>query len=110
VERVGGYSPDTGDALAEWLGEFLNDPDRADVRRKLRESGAVEKHAFVIAAGFAPVPFSVTDLLLRDDAPLPTTDPTLPSEVSHVWAASSWATGAVFSWSPSSGWRRFEKR
>jgi hypothetical protein len=87
VERIAGWHADTGDALAEWLGEFLTASRQDDVRRKLADSGAAERHTFVIFPGFADAPFSVIGLLLDDEAPLPQTDPILPNEVTDVWAA-----------------------
>ena len=110
LEQVAGYMADTGNALAEWLGAFLRDNERADVRRKLARSGAEERHAFVIVTGLSGVPFAVTGLLIPDDAPLPIVTPDLPSEVTDVWAASSWDSGVGFRWSSATRrWRRFSK-
>jgi hypothetical protein len=109
-ERTGGWLADTGDALAEWLGEFLASSKCSDVRRKLADSGASERHAFIFLPGLdSEAPFSVTDLLARDDAPLPEVDPVLPAEVTHVWAASSWSTGNCVLWSPEKGWAAIAK-
>jgi hypothetical protein len=108
-ERSGGFVGETGDPLACWLGEFLHDVRRADVRRKLARSGATETHAFVVALGFSPAPFGVTDLLIRDDPPPPRIDPSLPDEIGEVWAASSWTAGRVFRWSERCGWQTFDK-
>jgi hypothetical protein len=108
-EKTGGWVADTGDACAEWLGDFLSGPGRADLRRKLGQSNAAETHAFVFLPGLSDAPFSVTDLLMRDDAPLPLADPVLPSEITHVWAASGWTTGRGFRWSRGDGWASFEK-
>ena len=108
-ERSGGFVGESGDPLADWLGEFLQDDRRARVRSKLARSGATETHAFVVALGFSPAPFSVTDLLIRDDPPLPRIDPRLPREIGEVWAASSWTAGRVFRWSERFGWQTFDK-
>lgn len=40
AERSGGFVADTGDALASWLGQFLNEPKQKDVRDKLASSPA----------------------------------------------------------------------
>jgi hypothetical protein len=104
-EQSGGMVGDSGDPLADWIGEFLMDPKQADVLEKLRRSDADERHAFVLVPGFTSAPFSVAYLLLQDDAPLPNKAPSLPAEVSHVWAMSAWKSGRVLCWSPDSGWR-----
>ena len=109
IERSGGFVADTGNALAKWIGEFLHGPDQHDVLAKLANSGAVERHAFVYLPGFNTAPFSASDVLMRDGAPLPIEAPQLPAEVTHVWAVSEWATGDGFRWSPDEGWARFDK-
>jgi hypothetical protein len=97
-------------AVAEWIGAFLADDKRARVRRKLASSGASERHAFVVVIGFSDLDFSITEPLTRDDPPLPSVDPGLPAEVTHVWVASTWSAGAVFRWSEATGWAVFAKR
>jgi hypothetical protein len=109
IDRIAGFVGDTGDPLAGWLGAFLSEPKLADVRMKLAESNADETHAFVVVPGFTPAPFTVVYVLTRGDVSIPTFDPVLPDEVSHVWAASEWATGAGFGWSPDKGWFTFNK-
>jgi hypothetical protein len=108
-DRVSAFVGDTGDPLAEWLGTFLSKPEQADVRMKLATSKADETHAFVVVPAFTPAPFTVVDVLIRGDVSIPTFDPVLPDEISHVWAASSWATGAGFGWSRDKGWFTFDK-
>ena len=109
AEKSGGRVADTGDALASWLSDWIVEPDQADNLQKLARSGAPERHLFVIFPGFTTAPFSVVDLLLRNEAPLPTVPPTLPPEVTHVWAMSTWDSGDGFRWSPAEGWSRFPK-
>lgn len=109
TERSGGFVADTGDALAIWIGDYLHEPETQDVRDKLRNSGADERHAFVYLPGFTTAPFSASDLLMRNGAPLPTIPPRLPAEVTHVWAVSTWASGDGFRWSPEGGWSKFGK-
>lgn len=85
LAQMGGYSPVTGDPLAQWLSEWIPDPSRADNLRKLARSGASERHLFVLVPGFNPAPFAVNDLLIAPGAPLPTIPPALPAEITHVW-------------------------
>lgn len=99
----------TGGPLGVWIGEFLAEPQLEDVRAKLARSGAVERHAFIFVPGLTTAPFPVMDLLMRNDAPPPTEDPLLPSEITHVWIMSTWSSGAAFFWSRSEGWRAFDK-
>jgi len=109
TERAGGFVAETGDALAIWIGDFLREAERRDVLDKLSRSRRSQRHVFVLLPGFATAPFGVTDLLMRDGAPLPVVDPDLPEEVTHVWVASSWATGRGFRWDPERGWECFDK-
>ncbi len=107
-ERSSGWVAPTGDALSEWMSEWIIDPSRADNLTKLRRSAASERHLFVIAPGIeSTAPFSVTDLLMRADAPLPTVAPVLPDEVTHVWIMGPWVNGRGFRWSPDLGWETF---
>lgn len=110
IERTGGFVASNGDDLARWTGEFLRAERCRDVRDKLRRSGCEERHAFLILPGFALADFGVTDLLMRDGAPLPEVAPDLPAEVTHVWAMSTWATGGGMRWSSDGGWSHFDKR
>lgn len=109
AERSGGVVPDTGNALAAWIGQFLLEPGQGDVLRKLGRSSAPEKHAFVIVPGLTTAPFGVADLLLRSEAPVPVEPPMLPSPVTCVWTVSTWNSGGGFRWSPDDGWQTFRK-
>jgi hypothetical protein len=95
--------------LATWVSDFLHDDANADLREKLARSGADERHAFVIVGTLPGVAFAITDLLMRDDAPLPTAPPDLPVEVTDVWVASAWSAGYGFRWSAATGWITFTK-
>ena len=108
-DRSGGMVAETGEALGTWVGEFLLGDERRDVREKLLRSGAEERHAFVIVPSFARVGFSVMELLMRDDAPLPEASPALPVEVNRLWMTSSWSSGRGMRWSPDQGWSYFDK-
>ena len=107
---MAGFVARTGDVLAEWVSEWVVRPDQADNLQKLRESGLAERHLFVVMPGFTTAPFSVVDLLTRDNAPLPTVPPKLPAEVTHLWILSLWNVGDGFRWSPDGGWSRFDKQ
>jgi hypothetical protein len=109
LEQMGGCSPFTGDPLARWLSEWVSTPSRTDNVRKLKRSGAPERHLFILVSGFDSGSFAVSDLLIAPDAPLPTIPPTLPAEITHVWAASTWDSGDGFRWSTDAGWERFVK-
>lgn len=108
-DRTGGYSPPTGDPLAEWLAEWVADPKRADNVHKLVSADVDERHIFVVVPSFPSVPFAVNDLLTAPGAPLPTLPPDLPAGISHAWTMSIWDSGDGFRWSPDGGWTRFTK-
>jgi hypothetical protein len=105
-DKTTGYAADTGDALAEWVGEWLRQSIRSDNLTKLRRSGADERHMFILLPSMADVEFRVTELFLRRDAPLPTAPPDLPPEITHIWVASVWASSGM-RWSPLAAWESF---
>jgi hypothetical protein len=109
-DRTGGMVSSSGLPLVNWLGERTARTDQVHNLEKLARSGAGERHLFVILPAFAEAPYEVVDLLMRDGAALPEVDPSLPPEVTHVWAASVWSSGAGMRWSPDEGWLRFDKR
>jgi hypothetical protein len=79
LEQMGGYAPLTGDPLAEWLGDWTNDPSRSDNVSKLQAAGAAKRHLFILVPGFTGAPFAVNDLLISPEAPIPTIPPALPA-------------------------------
>ena len=109
LEQMGGFSPSNGDQIARWLSEWVPDASRTDNLRKLASSGAPECHLFVLLPGFDSGSFAVSDLLISPNVPLPTIPPTLPKEITHVWAASTWDSGDGFRWSPDPAWEWFVK-
>jgi hypothetical protein len=110
LDQAAGYVSDSGDAVAQWLGDFLHDDARTDLRRKLAHSGSDERHAFVLVSPLSGAPFSVTDPLMAEDVLPPAIEPALPAEVTDVWVASTWASGVGFRWASSSrGWTAFGK-
>jgi hypothetical protein len=108
-DQMGGFVSETGDPLAIWLSDWISDSRRADNLKKLGNSGVDERHLVVIVAGFGNVPFHVTDILMRDDAPLPTILLSVPSEISHIWTMSTLPRAVGIRWSRSGQWERFDK-
>ncbi|MET9926394.1 MULTISPECIES: hypothetical protein [unclassified Streptomyces] len=109
TERSGGWVPETGDAFSQWVSDWLGEHSQSDNLGKLRYSGALERHAFILLPGFTTAPFESLDPLMRPNGPLPTLAPQLPKEITHLWSMSTWNTGDIFHWSPSAGWTRFRK-
>ena len=109
LEEVGGFSPVNGDPLAKWLSEWIVESSREDNLRKLADSGAGERHLFVLLPGFNRAPFAVNDLLMEPSAPLPAIPPSLPAAVTHIWTMSMWDSGNGFRWAPDTSWTRFVK-
>jgi len=109
-DQTGGWVPVTGEPLAVWLREWILAPRRSDNLAKLWHSGAEERHLFIVVDGFGDVPFEVTDLLIRDDAPLPGAELVLPPELTHVWVMSTWDSGHGVRWSSvEHSWASFAK-
>lgn len=92
-EKSGGMVPEKGDALAEWIGDWLSRPEQQHNVVKLRSADVDERHVFVIVPSFADAPFQVVDLLSREEAPLPTVPPALPDAITHLWCVSTAASG-----------------
>jgi hypothetical protein len=69
--RSGSLVSPIPNALAEWIGHFLHDPERAGDLDKLERSCATEKHAFVIVRGFTTAPDPVAYILMPDGVPPP---------------------------------------
>jgi hypothetical protein len=89
LDQMGGYAPLTGDPLAEWLGDWANEPSRSDNVRELQSAGATGRHLFILVPGFTAAPFAVNDLLISPQAPIPTIAPVLPSGMTDVWVMST---------------------
>lgn len=77
LERKAGFVAPTGDAIAEWIGGYLQS-ERASDLAKLARSGADERHAFVLVPMFTTEPFAISELVMRSEARLPLTPPQLP--------------------------------
>lgn len=83
MDGGGGPINQSGDDLVDWVSEFLSSDDKTDVVKKLRDSNAKEKHAFIpIALGGAP--WNVESYFLGDMA-VPNSSPALPEPITGVW-------------------------
>lgn len=93
--------------LVEWCGEFLHDPRRADVRRKLAATGAPERHVFVVVSWATE--WAVLHALSRDARGMvPDIPPPLPAEVTHLWLLGTGPADRLIAWLPTRGWIDYE--
>lgn len=83
---TGGTVDDEGSEVPRWIGQFLRDPIRHDVLRKLERSGAPERQVFVWATFFG-VPWPVESYLTGALSRVPAEAPDLPPPVTGVWIA-----------------------
>jgi hypothetical protein len=104
---AGGAVDDHGRALPAWVGEFLRDPSRQDVLRKLQRSGAPERHAFLIVT-LMGAPWEVESYLTGGLDYLPTHAPDVPPPVTGVWIVPG-VGGKGIRWD-GSAWQVFEVR
>ena len=106
---TGGFVASTGDDILTWFEDWIRGEDQAHNLAKLGAAQYLaERHLFVLLPGFSSAPFSATDLLMRDAAPLPTISPNLPDPLTHVWFMSTWTSGAIFHGGPD-GWSSYSK-
>jgi hypothetical protein len=106
-EGVGGGVDTTGNALPQWIEEFLRDPKQEDVLFKLRHTGVQERWVFVPVT-HRGAPWPLESYLTGELDCLPATEPSLPSPVTGIWVASTFGTHGV-RWD-SAGWRLFRVR
>jgi hypothetical protein len=104
----GGAGPDTADAVAVWVCQWLRRDHQRDNLGKLARSGAQQWHIAVLVAGVSPAPFAVNYALVDDDVALSTAPPQLPDVLTHCWIVSSWTRGRRLVWSPD-GWAWVDK-
>lgn len=107
VEVIGGAVDPQSTEVPQWVSEFLRDADRRDVLRKLRRSGATDRHAFVLVS-FAGVPWLVESYLTGGLAQLPVEAPGLSHPITGVWVVSELGRRGLH-WD-GGGWRLFEAR
>ncbi len=108
AERTGGAVPSTGNGLVTWLDDWLREPAQEHNLKKLRAAEPAERHLFVLFPGFTTAPFSASDVLIREDGPLPDVAPALPDGITDVWLMSTWSTGDLFHYG-AGGWTRSSK-
>ena len=106
---TGGAVDSQGTAVPGWVGQFLRDPARKDVLRKLQRSDAAEHHAFIIVY-LGGAPWQVDDYFNSAEEldQLPTEAPNLPPPVTGVWIVGQFGRKGL-RWN-GSAWRRFEAR
>lgn len=108
-EQDGGMVPADANVLVAWLDQWINSPAEAHNATKLANSGARDRHLFVLFPGFSPAPFEVTACLMWGHVQVPTNPPRLPMGVTHLWAMTGWDAGRILHWAPTSGWTWFFK-
>lgn len=108
AERTGGVVSNSGHGLVAWLDEWMRQPAQEHNLEKLRAGLLAKRHLFVLLPGFTTAPFTASDLLMRDEAPLPDEGLRLPPGITDVWLMSTWSTGDLFHYG-SSGWSRSGK-
>lgn len=107
-ERMGGPVPLNGNGLVNWLNRWIREPGQQHNLEKLRVALLGERHLFVLLPGFTTAPFDASDVLMRENGPLPEVAPALPEGLSDVWLMSTWSTGDLFHFGVD-GWSRSEK-
>ena len=104
---TGGAVDGDGSALPGWVGDFLRDPTRQDVLRKLQRAPAPERHVFVIVT-FVGAPWLVESYLTGDLDRVPVQAPNLPPPVTGVWVVAGGGRRGV-RWSDNV-WKLFDAR
>jgi hypothetical protein len=103
----GGVVPTDPDAITDWLDTVLvSDVAYRDTTRKVLERAADERHVFLLAG--SATPWGVEERLRRLDVSLPSRAPSVPSNITHVWAVSSFRTRLGVLWERNRGWSTFE--
>jgi hypothetical protein len=106
---TGGAVDPQGTVVPGWVSQFLRDPDREDVLRKLQRSDAAERHAFILVdLGGATWPVAYYLNFTKELDQLPTEAPNLPQPVTGVWLVGQFGQKGL-RWN-GSAWRRFEAR
>ncbi len=100
--------PTGPDAIPVWLDEFLHHPTQQDNLKKLWNSDAHERHLFLIVRMNTTAPPGVA-ISLMNPQQLPTVDPDLPDEITHVWTVSEWPAEWGIRWSPRERWSLFRR-
>jgi hypothetical protein len=96
--RYGSMDPNS---IADRCSAMLNSAELQDVRDKLARSGCEERH---VALVFSLNSRSTVGSALSKGV-IPTKDPILPAEITHVWAISGSLDEAAAYWSDAEKWR-----
>ena len=100
---TGGWEPDDGNLIVDWLDALVLEPDYLDLTAKLQHVHADELHIFVLSQ--SRTEFATDSVLRRIDQHMPTRDPLLPDWVTHAWVVSQWASGrSAGLWVRDEGW------
>jgi hypothetical protein len=100
---INGPSARSWPAFLDWVSEILASPKLANKRDKLMKTGALERHIFIGITFTSPeeVFFGLT----IGEQGLPTTAPTLPPEITHLWLWNIDGGDRCVTWSADQGWR-----
>jgi hypothetical protein len=102
-EGIKGSADLLWEPLLEWIRSFLASDRAADVRKKLATTDAAERHAF-LGASFTS-PGDAYFALRREGRPqLPSSDPILPPEITHLWVWAVQGHPRCLAWFPDRGW------
>ena len=93
------------ETVLEWIAETLAAPRLADVRAKLANTNAAERHVFLGVTYTSPG--EVVFALTMDERSLPGKAPKLPPEITHLWLMNTTGDRCI-AWFPDRGW--FEPR
>jgi hypothetical protein len=96
------------DAVMDWLDEVLAWPSMLDVRFKLADTGAAERHAVIGVTWSSPG--DAVFALSRRNSSLPTRPPQLPEEITHLWLLGTPGFDRHLAWYAEHGWFDTERR
>ena len=100
---TGGWEPDDGNLVVDWLDALVVDPAYLDLTNKLQIQLADELHIFVVTG--SATPHDADSALRQIDRIAPTRDPDLPGWITHAWVVSQWASGrSAGLWTRGQGW------
>jgi hypothetical protein len=88
----------------EWVETFLSSTRLQDVRTKLRDTGADERHVFIGASYTSPGEVFVA-LSEEHVGEVPSQPPALPDEITHLWVWNAQSPARCIVWFPGRGWR-----
>jgi hypothetical protein len=109
LPNVSGPADVDSGRLIDWSAQLLRSPATEDVRRKLAETDAEERHAFVIA-GWGSEWAVLHALSPEAGTVLPDRAPELPPEVTHLWLLGKAPADRLITWSPACGWADYHQR